>query len=62
MLIAFDFDHEFSRYAGEIGKIAADGMLPAKLCPADAAISQKLPDLALGTAAVAVQVACLVAS
>jgi hypothetical protein len=60
VMIAVDLDHEFPRQAGEVGKIAADRVLSAKFRPADAAISQKFPDLALGAAAVATEVACLV--
>ena len=60
VMIAIDFDHEPPRYAGEIGKIAADRILPPKLRPADAAISQKFPDLAFCAAAVATKVACFV--
>jgi hypothetical protein len=44
----------------KIGKIAADRVLPPELRPADAAIPQQFPDLALGAAAVATELACLV--
>jgi hypothetical protein len=57
VMIAVDLDHEFTRYTGEIRKVRANGMLPAKLRPADAAVPQELPDLSLGAAAVATEVA-----
>jgi hypothetical protein len=58
MVVAIDFDHQFSRYTGEIGEVRTNGMLPPELHPADAAISQELPDLAFRAASVAAQVAC----
>jgi len=57
-MIAVDLDHEFSRYAGEVGEVGADGVLSAKLCVSDAARSKEFPDLALGAAAVATEIAC----
>jgi hypothetical protein len=36
----------------------ADGVLSAKLCVSDAARSKEFPDLALGAAAVATEIAC----
>ena len=58
MVIAIDLDHQLQRYAGKVGEVGADGVLSAVLRPADAAVPQELPDLALGAAAVAAQVAC----
>jgi hypothetical protein len=58
VMIAVDLDHQLSRYAGEIGEVWADRILPPELRPADAATSQEFPDLALGATAVASEVAC----
>jgi hypothetical protein len=56
MMLAVDLDDELSGQAGEVGKVGADRVLPAELEPAEATIAKKLPNLVLGTAAVAPQV------
>ncbi len=52
VMIAVDFNDEFARYAGEVSKVRADGMLPTEFDAAHPAISQKLPADSLGAAAV----------
>ena len=57
VMIAVDLDHDLPRYAGKVGKVRSDGMLPAEFRTAQAAIPEKFPNLTFGPAAVAAQVA-----
>ena len=43
MMIAIDFDNDLERYAGEVGKVRTDGVLPPEFEPIQAAPSKKLP-------------------
>jgi len=60
MMIAVDLDHQLPRYAGEVCKVGADGILSSEFRAAYAAIPQQFPDLTFGPAAVLTEVACLV--
>ena len=55
MMIAIDFDNDLKRYAGEIGKVRTDGMLPPEFEPMQATPSKKLPADSLRAAAIATQ-------
>lgn len=53
MMIAIDFDNNLQRYAGEVGKVRADAMLPPELKAMQATPSKKLPADSLRAAAIA---------
>jgi hypothetical protein len=53
MMIAIDFDNDLERYAGEVGKVRTDRMLPPKFEPMQATPSKKLPADSLRAAAIA---------
>jgi hypothetical protein len=53
MMITVDLDNDLQRYAGEVRKVRADGMLPSELETMQATPSKKLPADSLRAAAIA---------
>jgi len=58
MMLAIDLDDELSRYAGEIGEVRTNLMLPAKLDAAHAMRAQQFPARLFSSTGISAKLSC----